>query len=43
MKEEIWEEIREEQMPPWQYKIFHKEAALTPEEKNLLRNWATNK
>ena len=43
MKEEIWEEIREEQMPPWQYKIFHSEAKLTPEEKNLLRNWATNK
>ena len=43
IKEEIWEEIREEQMPPWQYKIFHSEAKLTPEEKNLLRNWATNK
>ncbi|MBE0539203.1 MAG: heme-binding domain-containing protein [Ignavibacterium sp.] len=42
-KEEIWDEIREEQMPPWQYKIFHSEAKLTPEEKNLLRNWATNK
>jgi len=42
-KEEIWDEIREEQMPPWQYKIIHSEAKLTPEEKNLLRNWATNK
>lgn len=42
-KEEIWDEIREEQMPPWQYKIFHSEAKLTQEEKNLLRNWATNK
>ena len=40
-KEEIWDEIREEQMPPWQYKIFHSEAKLTQEEKNLLRNWAT--
>jgi mono/diheme cytochrome c family protein len=28
-KEEIWDEIREEQMPPWQYKIFHSEAKLT--------------
>jgi len=42
-KGEIWDEIREEQMPPWQYKIFHSEAKLTQEEKNLLRNWATNK
>jgi mono/diheme cytochrome c family protein len=42
-KEEIWDEIREEQMPPWQYKIFHSEAKLTPEEKNVLRNWAINK
>jgi hypothetical protein len=42
-KEEIWGEIREEQMPPWQYKIFHKEAKLSIEEKDLIRNWATNK
>lgn len=42
-KEEIWEEIREEQMPPWQYKIFHSETKLTLEEKDLLRNWATSK
>ncbi len=42
-KEEIWDEIREEQMPPWQYKIFHKEAKLSIEEKDLIRNWATNK
>jgi hypothetical protein len=42
-KEEIWDEIREEQMPPWQYKIFHREAKLSQEEKELLRQWATNK
>jgi mono/diheme cytochrome c family protein len=42
-KEEIWDEIREEQMPPWQYKIFHKEAKLSIEEKDLIRNWATKK
>lgn len=42
-KEEIWDEVREEQMPPWQYKIFHSEAKLTQEEKNILRNWATGK
>lgn len=43
IKEEIWEEVREENMPLWQYRVFHSEAKLTPEEKNLLRNWATNR
>ena len=43
IKKEIWEEVREEKMPLWQYRIIHSEAKLTPEEKNLLRNWATNK
>jgi len=42
-KEEIWDEVREEQMPPWQYRIFHSESKLTQEEKNIIRNWATNK
>ena len=43
IKEEIWDEIREEKMPPWQYKVFHSEAKLSLEEKDLLRNWASNK
>ena len=43
IKDEIREEIREERMPPWMYKVTHGESKLTPEEKNLLRNWATNK
>ena len=43
IKEEIWEEVREEHMPPWMYRVSHSESKLTPEEKNLLRNWATNK
>jgi uncharacterized membrane protein len=42
-KEEIWDEVREEQMPPWQYRIFHSESKLTQEEKDIIRNWATNK
>jgi formate-dependent nitrite reductase cytochrome c552 subunit len=41
--EEIWEEIKEEEMPPWLYRVGHSEAKLTPEEKNIIRNWATNK
>lgn len=42
VKEEIWEEVRDEKMPPWQYRIMHSEAKLTDEEKNILRNWASN-
>jgi len=42
VKGEIWEEVREENMPLWKYRVFHSEAKLTPEEKNLIRNWATN-
>jgi hypothetical protein len=43
IKKEIWEEVREENMPPWMYRVTHSESKLTPEEKNVLRNWATNK
>lgn len=43
MKEEIWDEIREEQMPPWQYKIFHSDKVLTQNEKDLVRSWAASK
>lgn len=42
-KEKIWDEISEEQMPPWQYKLMHSEAKLTQEEKNIIRNWTTGK
>jgi|UniRef100_A0A7V2ZM07 uncharacterized membrane protein len=42
VKEEIWEEVRDEKMPPWQYRIMHSEAKLTDEEKNIIRNWASN-
>jgi uncharacterized membrane protein len=42
-KEAIWDVVREEEMPPWQYRIFHSESKLTQEEKNTLRNWATGK
>ncbi|MBK7631950.1 MAG: heme-binding domain-containing protein [Ignavibacteriales bacterium] len=43
MKDEIWDEVREEQMPPWQYKIFHSDKVLTQEEKDIVRSWATSK
>ncbi len=43
VKEKIWDEVREENMPPWQYRIMHSNARLTQEEKDILRNWATSK
>lgn len=42
IKEEIWEEVREETMPLWQYRIMHPSTKLSIEEKNVLRNWTTN-
>lgn len=42
IREEIWEEVRDEKTPPWQYRIMHSEAKLSDEEKNILRNWAGN-
>lgn len=41
--DEIWEEVREEQMPPWQYRILHSEAKLSQEEKDAIRTWAMGK
>ena len=40
LREEIWEEIREEHMPLWQYRILHPGSKLSQEQKNLIRNWA---
>lgn len=42
MKEEIWEEVREEQLPLWQYRIMHGDSKLSIEDKNIIRAWATN-
>jgi mono/diheme cytochrome c family protein len=42
-KDEIWDMIRNEEMPPWKYKIMHSEAKLTQEDKNIIRNWAESK
>jgi hypothetical protein len=40
IKNEIWEEVREERMPPWMYRVVHSEAKLSQAEKDALRNWA---
>jgi hypothetical protein len=43
VKNEIWEEVREEHMPPWMYRVVHSDAKLSQEEKDILRNWAMDK
>ena len=40
LKEKIWEEIVNDEMPLWQYKLLHPEAKLTQYDKSLIRNWA---
>jgi len=40
LREEIWEEIREERMPLLQYRILHPGSKLSQEQKNLIRNWS---
>ncbi|MDF3820534.1 heme-binding domain-containing protein [Leptospira sp. 96542] len=40
---EIWEEIEENKMPPWDYKLLHPEANLKPDEIQILRAWVLAK
>jgi len=40
LKEKIWEEIVNDEMPLWQYKLLHPEAKLTQKDKSLIRGWA---
>jgi hypothetical protein len=42
MKLEIWEEVRDESMPLWQYRIMHPSTKLTIEEKDKIRTWSIN-
>jgi hypothetical protein len=35
-----WEEVAEEEMPPWFYLPPHPAARLSPEDRSLLRAWA---
>jgi len=36
---EIWEEIVENEMPPWSYLLMHKSAVLSGEEREILHKW----
>jgi hypothetical protein len=39
---EVWEEVDEGEMPLWYYLVVHRDAALSAEDKALLREWATS-
>lgn len=38
-KEEIWDEVKDGDMPLWKYTIIHSEARLTQKEKEIIREW----
>jgi hypothetical protein len=40
LREEIWEEVREDEMPLWFYVAVHRDALLSRREKELLRAWS---
>lgn len=39
IREEIWEEVDENKMPPGIYRLMHAEAALSEGDKALIRDW----
>lgn len=38
--EEVWEEIEEGEMPLWQYTLIHRDAVLSDQEKETIRQWS---
>ncbi len=42
MREEIWEEVEEGKMPMKIYTIMHRDAVLTTEQKEIIKNWSHN-
>ena len=36
---EIWEEVKEGEMPQWYYIIMHSDAALSDADKQIIRDW----
>jgi len=40
LREEIWEEVEEEEMPLWYYLPTHPEARLTEQDRQALRAWS---
>jgi hypothetical protein len=42
-KEEIWEEVLNEKMPPWSYRVVNPKGKLSQEDKRIIREWATSR
>ncbi|MCS7054482.1 MAG: heme-binding domain-containing protein [Ignavibacterium sp.] len=40
IKQEIWEEVLKERMPPWSYRVVNPKGKLSEEDKRILREWA---
>jgi len=38
-KEEIWDEVKDDDMPLWQYTLMHSEARLSQKDKETIREW----
>ncbi len=36
----IWTEVAEGDMPPWSYRLLHREARLSPDDRAKLREWS---
>lgn len=43
IKEEIWEEVLKERMPPWSYRVFNPKGKLSDEDKRIIREWALSR
>lgn len=39
-RKESWEEIEEGEMPPWYYAVMHRDATLSAEDRQALRDWS---
>ncbi len=40
VRREIWEEVLNERMPPWSYRVINPKGKLTDEDKAIIRNWS---
>jgi hypothetical protein len=43
IKEEIWEEVLKERMPPWSYRVVNPKGKLSDEDKRIIREWALSR
>jgi len=39
MRDEMWEQVDQGEMPLWQYTLVHRQARLSPQDKEVLKEW----